>query len=118
MAETVLDLEVIQTDTKTYKFTVTKDGAVEDISGDKLFFTVKNKLTDADSAAIISKTVTCPNNTASQAGIGYITLTSTDTNVASGNYSYDIKYQQGTSLRKTVVSGKYQVNKSATQRLT
>lgn len=117
MAEIIKDLEVIQTDTKTYKITVTKNGAVEDISGHLLFFTVKTKLTDADVTALISKTVTCPNDADSQAGIGYITLSSSDTNVAFGNYTYDLKYQDGSNLRKTVMSGKYQVNKTVTQRL-
>jgi len=117
MAETIKDLEVIQTDTKTYKVVVTENGAVVDISGHILFFTVKAKLTDADTAALISKTVTCPHNAASEAGIGYITLSSTDTNIASSNYTYDIKYQNSTGLRKTIISGEYQVNTTVTKRL-
>jgi hypothetical protein len=116
MAELIKNLEVIRTDTKTYKVTITDDGAVVNITGHTLFFTVKAKITDADSAALISKTVVCPNNSDSIAGIGFITLSSTDTAILAGNYTYDLKYQKDTNLRKTVMSGIYQVNNTVTQR--
>jgi len=119
MSETLNDLEVIQTDTKTYRIVVVDDNnAPIDITGYLLFFTVKTSLSDLDVDALIQETVTCPDNTDSEASIGFITLSSTQTNVASGNYSYDIKIQSDSSItfRKTVVSGKFKVNTTATKR--
>lgn len=112
-----MNLEITQTDTKTYKVTITESGVAVNIAGHLLFFTVKEKLSDMDSSALISKTVTCPNNTDSQAGIGYIVLSSSDTNIAAGNYSYDMKYQNTISFRKTIVSGQFRVNTTVTKRI-
>jgi len=116
----IKQLESVQSDTKNYKISVIDgDGAAIDITGYKLFFTVKTKSTDSDAEALISKTVICPANSDSVGGIGFIPLTTSDTNVANGNYVYDLKIQNTTStLRKTVITGKYQINKTVTQRLT
>jgi hypothetical protein len=117
MPETIHDLEVIQSDTKTYKISVVDDNTPVDITGYTLFFTVKTSLNDTDTSAIISKTVICPINSDSTAGNGYILLSSTDTNKNPGNYSYDIKIQApGVVFRKTVVSGKYKINMTSTRR--
>jgi hypothetical protein len=119
--EPLLDLEVVKTDTKTWKIVVTgPTGAAIDVTGYVLFFTVKNTLTDEDTAALIQKTIICPDNPDSESGICWIALTSTDTNIAIGNYTYDIKLQKnsGPSIvwRKTVATGKFKVNLTATKR--
>lgn len=91
--EPLNDLEVIQTDTKTWRISFKSAGVPIDITDYVLFFTVKVTLTDLDVNAKISKTIVCPNNADSQAGLGFIALSSTDTNIAVGNYVYDMKYQ-------------------------
>ena len=120
MADTVIvkDLEAVQTETKYYQVDVTDDSNVAiDISGYKLFFTVKRSLNDSDTNALIKKTITCPNDTNSQAGHGFISLSYSDTNITSGNYYYDIFIQSpGIALRKPILRGKYKINLSATQR--
>lgn len=119
--ESLLDLEVVKTDTKTWKLVVTDaNNTAIDIRDYILFFTVKNSLNDADTAALISKTTICPNNADSIAGIAYVVLNSVDTDVAIGNYTYDIKLQKvsGPSIvwRKTIATGKFKVNLTATKR--
>ena len=120
MAETIKDFDVIQSDTKNYKIVVMdSNGAPISIVGYKLFFTVKTSLADPDESALISKTITCPDNADSLSGIGYILLSPTDTNKTVGNYAYDIKIQNtDTSFRKTIVSGKFKIQNSATIRTT
>ena len=81
-----LDLQLIYKDTKTYTVNITKNGVGEDISGWSLYFTVKRSLEDIDGNAIISKDVVFPSNAESEAGIGYLPLTSTDSDVELGNF--------------------------------
>ena len=121
--ENLVDLEVVKNDTKTWKLTVTDaDGTAIDISGYLVFFTVKQNLSDEDVNAIIKQNVVCPSDADSIAGICRIALTSTDTNVAIGTYYYDIKMQKnsgGTIVwRKTIATGKFRVNLTATKRTT
>jgi hypothetical protein len=120
--ESLIDLEVIQTDTKTWRFVIKdKNGDPVNITGYKLFFTVKEKLTDLDNVALIQKTVTCPSNDDSVAGIGFISLSSTDTNIPIANYVYDMKIQQNSGLtivwRKTIATGVFRVNATGTKRV-
>jgi hypothetical protein len=118
--ENLYDLEVIQTDTKTWKLTVSTEGVAIDVSGYLLFFTVKNSLTDEDTSALIKATITCPSNAESQAGICYIPLSSTDTNITAGTYVFDIKlqYNEGATIvrRDTILTGRFSVNRTATKR--
>ena len=59
-----------------------------DITGWKIYFMVKAKIDDADTAAVISKTITT--FSAATAGEAEIELTSTDTALL-GNYLFSIK---------------------------
>lgn len=119
--ENVMELEVIQNDTKTWRLLITDNNSVAiDITDYLVFFTVKNKVTDLDTSALIQKTITCPSGTDSQGGIVYISLTTTDTNIALGNYTYDIKMQKNDNgsiaWRKTIVNGQFRVNLTVTKR--
>ncbi len=87
-----IHLEIVQKDTKTYTIRLTKNGVAQDISGWSLYFTVKSDFNDADSAALISKNVIFPHNTESENGVGYLELTSSETNIAIGQYWYDMKF--------------------------
>jgi hypothetical protein len=73
------NLSLVKKDSKTWKIVIKKNNLPEDISGWSLYFTCKTDFNDADSAAIITKNVTFPHNAESEAGIGYLILTSTDT---------------------------------------
>ena len=91
--EHLLDFEVVQSDTKTFRFFVKRNHIPFDITGYEFFFTVKKSIKDTDANAVIAKQVICPANADSVAGKAYISLTSSDTNVPFGNYMYDIKMQ-------------------------
>ena len=104
-----LDLILIKKDSKTYTFTITdSDGVAVDISGWSVYFTVKESLEDTDVNAIISKNVVFPSDATSVAGIGYLPLTSVETDVVLGNFYYDMKLVDGDS-RETFLRGKYNI---------
>ena len=103
-----LDLQLVKKDTKTYTVNIAKAGVGEDISGWSLYFTVKRSLEDTDENAIISKNVTFPSNAESQDGVGYLPLTSEDSDVDLGNFYYDMKFID-TNYRETFLRGKYNI---------
>jgi hypothetical protein len=103
-----INLQVVKKDMKTWKIVIKKNKIPVDISGWSLYFTCKTDFNDADSAAIITKNVTFPSNAESQAGIGYLSLTSTDTDVTIGEYFYDIKLID-TLYRETFMRGKLNI---------
>jgi hypothetical protein len=111
-------LEVVQEDTKTYNITIAKNGSPLDITGWKLFFTVKHNFSDLDNAALISKTITVPSSIDAQNGVGSIVLSITDTSIpVSNNYKYDMKFQSPDMLtRKTFSWGYFKVVPTATIR--
>jgi hypothetical protein len=65
-------------------------GNPEDITGWTVYFTVKEKMEDADVDAKISKDITSHYD--ATAGKTLISLTASDTNLK-GNYYYDVKYK-------------------------
>lgn len=87
-----INLEIVRKDTKNYRVILKRDGVAVDISGWTVYFTVKTDFNDADTDALISKNYLMPNNSDSQAGIGYLPLSSSDTNIAVGEYVYDMKF--------------------------
>ncbi len=120
--ESLVDLEVVKTDTKTITLSIKDaDDVAIDITGYTVFFTVKTSVNDSDANALISKTTVCPTNTDSTNGIAYIILSSADTTIAIGNFYYDIKIQKNSGQtilwRKTVAMGKFKVNLTATTRI-
>ncbi len=115
--EPLIDLEVIQTNTKSWIIIFPFD-----ISGCILYFTVKKCLKDNDRQALISITVECPYNSDSEAGKGFINLTSDDTTIPVGQYFYDMKFQRNSSAgyilqRHTLGTGLFRVNNTVTQRI-
>ena len=102
------NLEIVRKDSKTYVLLVKRNGVAEDISGWVLTFYVKTDFNDLDAAALIAKSITFPSNTDSQNGIGYLALTSTDTNIALGEFYYDAKLIDGTN-RETFLQGMLQI---------
>jgi hypothetical protein len=82
-------------DQKIYCYFLDEDGAVYD--------TVKNKPTDSDATAILSKTITSFTNPTS--GEAIITLTDTETKSLLGNYIYSIALKFNSGLIKTGAEG-------------
>jgi hypothetical protein len=103
-----LNLQIVKKDTKTFTIRLSRSGVAVDISGWYLYFTVKSDFNDLDASAVISKNTLFPTNAESQAGIGYLELSSTETNIAAGFYYYDMKLID-TNYRETFISGKLNV---------
>jgi hypothetical protein len=109
-------LECTVEDTKLYTFKIAKDGVPVNITGWTIFFTVKQNYSDSDVNAKIAKVVVCPANSDSTNGIGYVSLTITDTNLPVGKYVYDFKFQKpDLSYRETFLWGDYRINPTAKQ---
>ena len=91
-----LVLTVYRGDTKKYKWTITDPvtGLAVDVRNHYLYFTVKEDPAAADNTAIISIKQVIPNNSEAQAGIAYIEVPSTDTDVLvpDNDYTYDFQY--------------------------
>jgi len=103
-----INLELVKKDSKTFEFRLTRNGIAQPINGWYVYFTVKSDFNDVDSSALITKSYQFPNNSESTSGIGYLALTQTDTNIAIGEYYYDMKFVDG-SYRETFVRGKLTV---------
>ena len=85
-----------------------------DVTGATLFLTVKNKSTDADASAVLSKTITTL--TDPQNGQIKIELTDTDTDTLVGSYIYDIKIKLTTGEIYTLAEGWINFKRSLTVR--
>jgi hypothetical protein len=94
--------------------TVTQsDGAAYDLSGATLFLTVKNALTDADSAAVIRKEVTA--HDAATAGESHFDLLTTD-NATAGTRFYDVQLKDADNKIFTLFGGVWRVLADVTVR--
>jgi hypothetical protein len=90
------------------------DGSPANITGWKVFFTVKKNLNDADALAVINKTIsafTIPAN-----GVCPIPLTTTDMALDAGVYYYDVKHLDTASNQATDLYGSFIVMKATTIR--
>jgi len=90
-----------------------EDDANIDITGWEIRFTVKAKIDDPDSAAVISKIITVFSDPT--AGIAEIELTPTDTNQAIGNYVYDVQCKTSAGEVYTILEGIITITKDVTQ---
>lgn len=78
-------------DTKTYPFGFTFNGAPVDITGKKLYFTLKTAIGDAD-PGVLQKVLGPFSGAAAVAGTGELVLTSTETAaLAPGKYLFDFE---------------------------
>jgi len=94
--------------------TVTQsDGAAYDLTGSTLFLTVKNSLTDADSAAVIRKEVTT--HDAPLAGDSHFDLLTTD-NATAGVRFYDVQLKDSDNNIFTLFGGIWKVLADVTVR--
>lgn len=108
------DLTATKGDTWPITVTITDSaGAAVDITGGKLYFTVKTKYSDADSDAVITMTQTSHDSPTN--GISSFDVTSTSTiNVNEGTYVFDLQLKDVTGQIFTVKRGTILVNSHAT----
>jgi hypothetical protein len=108
------DLCFVRGDTGRIEISI-KDasGTPLNLTGATLFLTVKNALTDADSAAVIRKEVTSHTN--ALAGESRFTLATTDNATAATRY-YDVQLKTATNDIWTVAGGLWKVLADVTAR--
>lgn len=110
----IYDFEIVKEDTKTIPLEFYTDSGKTDITDWTVFFTMKEKITDTDAAAKISKTITThvdPLN-----GYTEIPLTSVDTTQTPGNYVYDIQVKYSGEI-KTILTGTITILRGVTIRV-
>jgi hypothetical protein len=84
----------------------TKDGEAYDLSGATLFLTVKNALTDGDSAATIRKEVTSHDD--AEGGLSHFAIAPGD-NATSGTRFYDVQLKTSDGDIATLYGGVWRV---------
>lgn len=90
-------------------------GAAINITNYTVFFTLKDRKSDADAQAVLSKNITV--HTAPVSGQTQIALTAAETAVLKGTYYYDISYKTGTNgTNKTLDSGVFTFKEDITIR--
>lgn len=83
-------------------------GAAVDLTGGKLYFTMKNNFTDADGSAIIALSSPASGIVITSAPTGAATFTITAAQSAAfvvGSYKYDVQFKDVNGLIKTLVRG-------------
>lgn len=85
-----------------------------DITGWTVFFTAKNRVSDADADAIIAKSIVT--HSAPSQGETAIYLLNTDSDDIHGTFPYDIRYKTDSSQIKEIVSGDLKINPAVTKR--
>jgi len=117
MSDTRNDLQPLyRGDSREYNLTFTdSNGGAIDISGWKVYFTMKKDYKDDDTKAVIKKDITVPGGSVS-GKTGFI-LSPTDTeNIKPDNYYYDIQVKRGVESILTVVSGVINIKADVTRR--
>lgn len=117
MSCTTSDMQVIRRDDVAFEITFKdSDGVAIDITGATVFFTVKKRITDPDSEAVISKTITSftdPTN-----GLATLQLSNTDTDITPGKYVFDIQLKTVDNKIASSSSANFFVNQDVTIRTT
>jgi hypothetical protein len=98
---------------KLIAYFLDEDESLVDITGDTVFFTVKNLPSDTDESAVLKKTITSLTDALN--GMTEIVLSATDTESLLGNYIFDVKIKHGTEFY-TVAEGVVCFRKSITIR--
>ena len=103
-------------DDQVFALELTENGAVKDITGWTVYFTLKSKIDDADTAAVLKKDITT--HTGPTQGKTEIPLLNTETDVLKGIYFYDIQYKDVSTpaIVKTVLSGQMTFTEDVTRR--
>lgn len=94
----------------------TENGAVKDITGWTIYFTLKKNIEDSDASAVLKKDITT--HTDPTNGKTEIPLLNTETDVLEGIYFYDIQYKDVSTpaIVKTVLSGQMTFTEDVTRR--
>lgn len=101
-------------DTRVFTLTFTRDDSAVDITGATVYFTMKYSPADADSAAVIAKTVT--EHAAPAGGVTSVRLEASETAaIEPGAYYYDFQLKDAAGNISTVVAGVVNVKSDITR---
>jgi len=108
------DLTIYNKDDKSYTITLKNSTTNKpiNITGNSIWFTVKETKTDVDGSASILKKVTSHTDAAN--GVTTISLSNSDTDLTAGTYYYDIQRLDANSKVSTLTSGKFIIKQGVT----
>lgn len=112
------EISVTQGDNVSFSITVVDaSNAAINLAGYSVFFTVKEfyDKDDSDSRALIKKKITTFSGTGNN--IATVTLTSTDTDIATKRYKYDIQLVNTSNEVQTVILAGFTVTPQVTNRV-
>ena len=109
-------IELFRGDTLKLEITVSEvGGGAVDLTASTLRFTVKRRVADADSDAVIAKDFTLKDQS-QYTGQAELSLGSGDTELLPGVYVFDVELNYSTLLRKTVARGWFVVKQDVYRR--
>jgi len=100
-------------DTRDFAMTFTSNDVAYNITGAKVYFTLKKSKNDTDAQAVLQKTVT--SHTDPTAGKTTLSLSKTDTNIQPGRYFYDFQVITSGGGVYTFLSGDVEVLEDVTR---
>jgi hypothetical protein len=112
----MVTISTIQGDTKSITITCTQNSSPYDLTSKSVLFTVKNKNDNDvdDSTALISKEYT----SGTTSGTASIVLSHADTNIAPGNYLFNIRITNSSATEVlSSQNGMFEVTQGATNRV-
>lgn len=110
-------LEVIRGDDHVLKCTFKdENGVAIDITGYKIYFTVKRRLTDSDANALIAVDATV--HTLPDEGKTDLTISASDNNIPEGTYYFDFHWKDPSDKVLHTERGIYNVIESVGKRTT
>ncbi|MBF0214559.1 MAG: hypothetical protein HQM00_13525 [Magnetococcales bacterium] len=95
MARQSPNFSLYRGDTKVFALTfkTRPEGLPIDITGHRLWFTMKQSTDNTDEEAVLQKSIIFPETPASASGLGFLTLTSAETRaIRPGVYLYDMQW--------------------------
>ncbi len=102
-------LEFFRRSTPSYEAVFTKDDVPIDITGWKIYLTIKESQEDTDANAKLNKSIST--HTDATNGKSLITLTSTETDIVVGNYYYSFDFLDDEGNEGVLLSGRLKVKK-------
>jgi len=109
-----MNFKLVRGDDRTFALEFKKDGVAWDITGWTVFFTLKKNISDSDDDAAIKKTITV--HTDPTNGKTEFSITSSETDLLSGIYDYDIQYKDTGNKINTAMIGKMSFKEDVTRR--
>lgn len=109
------DLIIVRGDDKIYRLQFQADGEAVDLTGAKVMFTAKTKVSDSDENAVLRINQT--EHTDAPGGRTEIALTNTDTKIPAGEYFYDIQIVTAENKVHTILRGKLSIVYEITERI-